>query len=285
MSNNWKDKFPQENRYFETKNGMLFNGNVLEVLKQLPDNSVDTVVTSPPYWGLRDYEVEGQIGLEPTLDEYIENIFQVMKELKRIIKPTGIIFWNHGDSYGGSYSASYGGMSKDSFYGGELKHGRKRHKRIEKCLNLQNYRFIIKCIDELGLILRNTIIWRKTNAMPSSVRDRFTTVYEPVFMLVKNKKYWFDLDAIRVPHKTSIDEYKNKLPKSLTGKTNKTGGAGIIKYSTQEAIERRHALGKNPGDVWDISTQPFTAKKYGIENVDHFAAFPEKLVGVIIICL
>ena len=91
----WKDRFPKENRYFETDNGILYCANVLEILPKFPDESIDCIVTSPPYWGLRDYQVENQIGLESSLEEYLEKLFKVMKELKRILKKTGVIFWNH----------------------------------------------------------------------------------------------------------------------------------------------------------------------------------------------
>jgi len=152
-------------------------GHVLDVLKTMPDESVDTIVTSPPYWGLRSYlpddhpDKEKEIGLEPTLDLYLDHLLEVMRELKRVLKKTGTIWWNHGDNYGtsGSYStrASMGAPTTDvGLFGG----GRRvRNRDIvpvdkaipPKCMALQNYRFILRCVDELGLILRNVIIWHK----------------------------------------------------------------------------------------------------------------------------
>jgi DNA modification methylase len=334
--------------------GKIINADTLSALKLLPDDFVDCVVTSPPYWGLRNYGVEGQLGLESTLDEYIDKMLQITFELKRILKPTGVCFWNHGDCYGGSGCGKkdYRNNNKRSLSNPNLYCDKPNPqlKLTPKCLALQNYRLILRMIDEQGWILRNTIIWYKPNSMPASVKDRFSNSYEPVFMLVKNndpiyyyniktglmeskkplgihgkegvdwdwkeigvgysnsktkiteeqaeqlnspmarvyrkkhrKKvsnwrsldYWFDLDVVRVPHKTSIDEYKAKLPKSLNGKTNFGGGKGIIKYSTEEAIERRFALGKNPGDLWTIPTQPFPEA--------HFAVYPEKLISPMII--
>ena len=128
---------------------------------------------------------------------------------------------------------------------------------------LQNYRFILRCVDELGLILRNIIIWYKPNHMPSSVKDRFTNAYEPVFMLVKSKKYWFDLDAVRAPHNSFDKEMQRSI---LNNKGNYAARPDLCRSRE----EYYHPLGKNPGDLWAISTQPFPEA--------HFATFPEKLV-------
>jgi len=217
----------------------------------------------------------GQLGLEPSLDMYIEHLLEIMRELKRVLKKTGVIFWVHGDCYGGSGCGrgDYRNNNKRSLSNPNLycEKPNPHSKLTPKCMALQNFRFIIRCVDELRLILRNVIIWKKPNHMPESVRDRFTSAYEPVFMLTKSKKYWFDLDAVREPHKTTIEEYKAKLPKSLENKTLMEAGKGFIKYSSPEAVERRLVLGKNPGDVWELSTEPF--------HDTHFAVFPTKLVG------
>ena len=241
----------------------------------MPDEFVDCIITSPPYWGLRDYGIEGQIGLEPTLEEYLEKMLAVTAELKRVLKPTGVCFWNHGDSYGGSASQGYGGRSNDDFYGGLHAHGKKRPIKREKCLNLQNYRLILRMIDEQGWILRNILIWHKPNHMPSSVKDRFTNAYEPVFMLVKNKEYWFDLDAVRVPH--SRDWWNEQWAKRYGAKGDKSTVEHLKDnnpaklHGGQRAIGECYSpLGKNPGDVWSIPTQPFPEA--------HFATFPERLV-------
>ncbi len=182
----------------------IIQGDALEILKQMPDECVDTIITSPPYWGLRDYGVEGQIGLESTLEEYLEKLLKITAELKRVLKKSGVMFWNHGDCYGGSGcgKGDYRNNNKRNLSVPKL-YSKKPNPQLQllaKCLVLQNWRLILKMIDEQGWILRNTIIWHKPNHMPSSVKDRFTNAYEPVFMLVKNKKYYFDLDAVRVPH-------------------------------------------------------------------------------------
>jgi len=287
----------------------IIHGNALRVLKKLPSESVDCIITSPPYWGLRDYGEEantiwggdpdceheweferrenggvkqgfckkcgawfGQLGLEPYLDMYIEHLLEIMRELKRVLKRTGVIFWNQGDSY---YNHASGNKRMDwegeeGTSGGLIIKGAKinyyssgmsRTAIPQKCMCLQNYRFILRCIDELGLILRNTIVWYKPNHMPESARDRFTSAYEPVFMLVKSKRYWFDLDAVRVPFK----------PDSLRpSKLNKNNPKGMDRQALDSWLERRSPLGKNPSDVWEVATEPF--------HDAHFATFPTKLV-------
>ena len=187
-------------------------GHVLDVLKTLPEESIDTVVTSPPYWGLRSYlpddhpDKQKEIGLEPTLDLYINHLIEVMSELKRILKRTGVIFWNHGDCYGGSLQSwgakqpSKTGFQKPAGIDERYIKGKPLNASItSKCMALQNYRFILRCVDELGLILRNVIIWYKPNHMPSSVKDRFTSSYEPVFMLVKSKEASNDIKEFIEP--------------------------------------------------------------------------------------
>ncbi len=303
-------------------------GHVADVLKTFPDESIDTVVTSPPYWGLRSYlpddhpDKQKEIGLEPTLDLYINHLIEVMSELKRILKRTGVIFWNHGDCYGGSLQGwgakqpSKTGFQKPAGIDERYIKGKPPNANITpKCMALQNYRFILRCVDELGLILRNVIIWHKPNHMPSSVKDRFTSSYEPVFMLVKNRNYWFDLDAVRLPHKESS---RKRVLRAVSNKhkylnhPEYSGGGGInkprpnrrklsIKFSElfdkpdreyhreqnmaisqyqyaegDYLVVNLHPLGGNPGDVWSIPTQGFSGA--------HFATFPEKLVEPLIKC-
>ena len=133
------------------------------VLKTLDANSVDMCVTSPPYWGLRDYKTDGQLGLEPTFHQYLEHLIEIFAEVKRVIKKTGSIWVNIGDSYNDNKSLS--GIPE---------------------------RFAIRMTDELGLIRRNTIIWHKPNCMPSSARDRFTVDFEYIYFFSKSPRYHFE---------------------------------------------------------------------------------------------
>ena len=238
------------------------------MLKTFPDNFFDTIITSPPYWSLRDYGIEGQIGLEPTLNEYLEKMAKVTKELKRVLKPKGIMFWNHGDCYNANWrEGSTKTASKiQRANKGSLAFVGKKGSKVTKCMALQNYRLLLKMVDEQGWILRNIIIWHKPNHMPESVKDRFSKSYEPVFMLVKNKKYWCDLDAVRVPHKWA-DKDKRSLLRRVPHKSGKST-MDNCQYST--VAVGYHPTGKNPGDVWEIPTQP-------VKEI-HFATFPEKLI-------
>ena len=236
----------------------LINADIIDGLKSIKKNSIDTIITSPPYWGLRNYQVDGQIGMEPTLGEYHDRLLEVTTECKRVLKSTGVIFWNHGDSYGGS-GGSGGDYNRGGLRDGQPKVGRSVG-TTPKCITMQNERLIIRMIDEQGWILRNRIIWHKPNGMPSSAHDRFTGKYEPVYMLVKNQKYHFDLDAVRVPatyqepwsrKDSSPPETQGNNPRAQWGLTN----------------ESRM---KNPDDVWKIPTQP--------HKDAHFAIFPGTLV-------
>lgn len=263
----------------------IYNGDSLKILKTFPDNSVNCIITSPPYWGLRDYGVAGQVGLEKTLDKFLAKMLKVTAECQRVLRKDGVMLWNHGDCYGGSwqdYGSRDGGQrdkNSKSFprRGNPKKEIPPSAKLTSKCLALQNWRLILKMIDEQGWILRNTIIWHKPNHMPSSVKDRFANSYEPVYMLVKSKKYWFDLDAVRVPQKEFINKPEQK-PKAINQGESKDTGAfskkgGFNAYRENKGIQYNPA-GKNPGDIWKIPTQPMSEA--------HFATFPEKLVAPMI---
>lgn len=171
----------------------------MEVLKTFVQESIDCVVTSPPYWLLRDYGVEGQLGMEKTFEEYIANLCFIFDEVKRVLKPTGSCWVNLGDSY----SNSGKGGDSDRMYA-------RRHTQLGKLCDIRRHgkptrvkglppkslcnipaRFSIE-MQNRGWILRNVIIWHKPNCMPSSVKDRFTVDFEYLFFFVKNKKYWFE---------------------------------------------------------------------------------------------
>ena len=243
----------------------IYQGDSLQVLKTFPDEFVDTIITSCPYWELRDYGIKGQIGLEPTLEEYLNKLLKITSELRRVLKPTGVMFWNHGDCY---YSTPAGNKQYKYFDDGLYQRLGKRHTQggkdrntpkvlagVPKCLALQNWRLILRMIDEQDWILRNTIIWHKPNHMPSSVKDRFANSYEPVFMLVKNKKYYFDLDAVRVPHtvcgvtdKRPMGILRQKLyPKSGYNKSN---DPHLAQYQTSKYAKGSEFV-KKYGEPWD----------------------------------
>jgi len=306
----------------------IIQGDTLQTLKSWPDEFVDTIITSCPYWGLRDYQtatweggdekcdhitgranrtitekskkqttvrgsfvnetkdvcpkcgakrIDQQIGLEPTLDEYLYKMLVITNELHRVLKKTGVMFWNHGDNYGSSISGGLAKEKGDGLYERKMNRIRSQKKtdprrnidpsKIKaKCLVLQNYRLILKMIDEQGWILRNSIVWHKPNAMPSSVKDRFSNSYEPVFMLVKSKKYNFDLDAVRVKTVEPYSEKRARRPE--TSKRKAIHGSGLP--AGNFTYNKLNPAGKNPGDIWKIATHPFLEA--------HFATFPPKLI-------
>ena len=291
----------------------IIHGDVLKELEKIPGESIDCIITSPPYYGLRDYGVTGQIGLEKTLDGYLQKMLAVTKELKRVLKKEGTLWLNHGDSYAGGGGGNYGyGLS--SLQGGSHPTNKKNRKEylesngvLAKCMELQNYRLVIRMIDEQGWILRNTIIWHKPNCMPSSVKDRFTVDYEPLFFFSKSKKYFFEpqyepyapasdvryRQALRAGRSYAAKEpYKNNTPYShikkqdLTGNPTYTGfnarwkekqykrGQGSVVSRGNDAdgllVGGHNPEGRNKRSVWRIPTQPFPEA--------HFATFPEALI-------
>jgi DNA modification methylase len=237
----------------------IHHGLALPVIKTFPYKSINCVITSPPYWQLRDYGFPDQWGLEPTFEEYLENLWSLMDEIWRVLKDDGTVWINLGDTYG-----TVSGAMRDGKFGVKNTNNQKftQPKSLNKCLLLIPHRFGIGCIDR-GWIMRNDVVWAKPNAMPESVTDRFSKKHEYFFFMAKSQKYYFDLDGIRdVYNKTSIN--RMKYPHSGTSGHNfEPKKAGWIDMST----------GKNPGDVsdfWAISTK--SSKK------DHYATFNEELI-------
>ena len=176
-------------------NRTILRGDVLEKLAEIPDGAIDCIISSPPYWGLRDYGVEGQLGLEPDFHDYLRTMSRIMDELKRVLKGTGSCWINLGDTYAGRGKGDgYDGKSKESW--SFDKKPRLKNNVTEKSRMGIPERFYINCIDS-GWIARNHIPWYKANAMPSSVKDRFTNKWESVFFFAKKQKYYFNLDAVR----------------------------------------------------------------------------------------
>ena len=253
--------------------GVLYNGDTIDVTRSLPSNSVNTIVTSPPYWGMRDYGVGGQIGLEPTLNEYHEHLLELTAELKRVLREDGLMFWNHGNSYATTPKGNKNWESmEDNDKSKATAYRMKKEYGVPlKSLTMQNYRLAIRMVDEQGWILRNTIIWNKPNHMPSSVKDRFSNSYEPVFLFSKSKRYWSDLDAVRVPY--DMKRWGLRRDGTYQGKAQKdyeSAGAENPSEVKKRIAKNPHPLGKNPSDVWEIPTASF--------HEAHFAVFPERLI-------
>jgi len=317
-------------------------GDALEILKQIPDESINCVITSPPYWSLRDYgtakweggilgcnhkvgrfttphsikqgsnkgsgnfqakeicpkcgakRIDNQVGLEKTFDEYVTKLCDIFDEAKRALKKDGTCWVNIGDTFAGSL-CGYGAKNDSKtgfqkapinagFYGSskqkppsakaiyhEIKRygGRGKTKEVPaKSLCLIPFRFVIEMINR-GWILRNTIIWHKSNCMPASVKDRFTVDFEYIFFFVKNKKYWFE---------QQFEKYQNSTLKRVKygckSKKTDTGIYGGMNLERQlkafDKIKFGQIPGRNKRCVWTINTKPSGQK-------NHYASYPETL--------
>jgi len=222
-------------------------GDALTRLRQLPAQSVDCCITSPPYFQLRDYGAPEQLGLEPTVDAWVEHLREVVAEIGRVLTRTGSLWLNLGDSY--SRHARYGAPAKGLLLGPER---------------------VLLALTADGWICRNKVIWAKPNPLPASVADRLNTTYEVIYFLVRSRRYYFDLDAIRRPHRTSTGRTDSPGPTTRPSWAGPLAGTQSGLRRPRPAGQPGHALGKNPGDVWSIGTHGFRGA--------HFATFPEALV-------
>jgi len=190
-------------------NRQILHGDVLEKLAEIPSESMDCIISSPPYWGLRDYGVEGQLGLENDFRDYLKIMNNVMDQLKRVLKSTGTCWINLGDCYGSHRSNEDNKMVADKQERDPLKGHEKSRMGIPE-------RFYINCIDN-GWIARNHIPWYKSNSMPSSVKDRFTNKWESIFFFAKAQKYYFNLDAVREKTITESKPFNIRVRENITG--------------------------------------------------------------------
>lgn len=258
----------------------ILQGDVLEMLKMIPSESVDCIITSPPYFGLRDYGIGGQIGLENSLEEYILKMLSVTAELKRVLKKTGVMWWNHGDSYAGAPSGPSGkgstlnGGKKTQNDFAKKATGRSRRGGStipDKSLTLQAHRLAIRMVDEQGWILRNQVIWHKPNVMPASVKDRFTVDFEPVFFFAKSPKYFFE-QQFEPLSQVSINRAKYGWKST---KANASVAHGRFGISVEKMGERfANPKGRNKRAVWKI---PTSTSRHA-----HVAMFPEALLETMV---
>jgi DNA modification methylase len=247
--------------YYSDSSATLWHGDSLTMLRQLDAGSVDCCVTSPPYYGLRDYGVEGQYGLESSPAEYVETMRQVFSEVRRVLADDGTLWLNIGDSYASDskWGGSTGGKHVAALHGDTgVGRGRRSTGLPDKNLIGIPWRTAFALQDD-GWILRNAIVWHKPNAMPESVTDRLAGRYETVFLFSKSRRYWFDLDSIREAHaeSTIAAAARARVPYVAPG---------------QKPNAKTRAMaeaGANPGDVWAVNTQPFSAA--------HFAVMPVSL--------
>lgn len=221
--------------------------DALEALRTLPSESVDSCLTSPPYFRLRDYGRDDQLGMETHVDAWADNLHAVLREVQRVLVPTGTLWLNLGDTY--ANHVRQGAPAKSLLLGPE---------RVAQRLQAD------------GWILRNKVIWAKPNPMPTSTRDRLTATHEVIYMLSKQARYFFDLDAVRQPHRSPPGSIQNRRS---TSKVEAWRGPNADSTTGLSGLKARgmvgHPLGKNPGDVWIIGTAPGRGS--------HHATFPVSL--------
>ena len=230
----------------------LLVGDAATRLRQLPDSSVDMVLTSPPYYLLRNYQVPGQLGLEAHVNGWVSNLHTVIRELQRVLLPTGSLWLNLGDTY--------------------ATHPRQGAGR--KSLLLGPERLALQMVGD-GWLLRNKLIWAKANPMPSSVRDRLTCAWETIYLFTRQPHYFFDLDAIRLPH-ISDPQRAQRRPGYVRPRIreawrgpNGDDASGLTALKAQGRVG--HPLGKNPGDVWTLASSNYRGA--------HHATFPISLAA------
>lgn len=215
-------------------------GDAATVLGGLLPESVDTVVTSPPYFQLRDYGMPGQLGAEPTVAEFVDNVRSVTRGIRRVLKPTGSMWLNLGDGY-----------SRKDGVGVPL-----------GSLTLVPQRMALALAED-GWVVRNVCVWHKSNPLPQSARDRLSPTYEVVIFATKSRRYFFDLDAIRVPHRSADRAGRRSVASLYQG-----GNSGLVRLKSAGRVG--NVNGKNPGDVWTVAT--------AIDRLGHQATFPESLI-------
>lgn len=256
----------------------IYQGDCIEVLKTFPDESVDCCITSPPYWGLRDYGVDGQLGLEKTPEEYVANMVKVFGEVKRVLKKEGTCWLNLGDSYASAWAAG-----RRSVVGQGSRSGRRVQmgnglKEKDLCGIPWRVAFALQAD---GWYLRQDLIWHKPNPMPESVTDRCTKAHEYIFLLAKSQKYYFDNEAIkeRAAFPDDLDRPRNGRTMNMTANTRKKfdksqGGGGTSFKGHSGYYKADGSLisdgMRNKRSVWTITTKPFAEA--------HFATFPENLI-------
>ena len=249
--------------------GKIITGDCLEVLKTLPDESVNCSVTSPPYYGLRDYGMDEQIGLEETPEEYIQKLVEVFREVRRVLKDDGTLWLNIGDTYahsirqsGEEYAGELARKSK-----GQIKAGFRPLQEGYKEKDLIGIPWMLAfALRNDGWYLRQDIIWHKPNPMPESVKDRCTKSHEYIFLLSKKPHYYFDYESIQEESKWGgYDKRTDKGRIAYEGKRTQSAIPNLAQQSFVSITDKR-----NKRDVWSVTVKAMREA--------HFATFPEDLI-------
>jgi len=258
-------------------NYTLLQGHCLEVLRTLPTESVQTCITSPPYFGLRDYGCDGQIGLESTPDSFVASLVDVFAEVHRVLKKDGTLWLNLGDSYaaqrGGTsmpaetLAGGVGGKGDKSAHRGHDGASGHAHRNASN-IGLKHKDLIgipwrvAFALQSYGWYLRQDIIWHKPNPMPESVTDRCTKAHEYIFLLSKSDRYFYDNESIK--------EESKSQSKGIRFGGNKYGDNPDIKYATRSGNVSKEYLMSNKRSVWTVNTKPYKGA--------HFAVYPTELI-------
>ena len=240
-------------------------GDCLEVLRTFPDDCVDCCVSSPPYWGLRNYGVSGQLGLEKTPEEYVAKMVEVFREVRRVLKPTGTLWLNLGDSYGSGNRKTQKAQTVANGNRQDLPEERGKQGYAKQLVGIP-WR-VAFALQADGWWLRQDIIWAKPNPMPESVTDRCTKAHEYVFLMSKSQHYYFDNEAIK---EDSVDE------ESYTGRRFRTADrrrTGLVEQHIDQSCSKIYEK-RNKRSVWSVNV----SCNIGSERKEHFATFPEKLI-------
>ena len=256
------------------KTNYILEGSVFDRLKDIEDESIQCVVTSPPYWGLRDYGEDEQLGLEETPEEFVDNLVKMFREVKRVLREDGTVWLNLGDSYiggGRGYDYCKDGTVQMAHIKAGVKYGKPTGKiKGLKAKDLCGIPWRVAfALQSDGWYLRQDIIWHKPNPMPESVQDRCTKSHEYIFLLTKSAKYFYDADAIREPvSEISLKraEYGWDCDRPST-KNASMNGKGI--HTKKMGNRFVNPDGRNKRSVWTITTKPYKGA--------HFATFPPEL--------
>jgi DNA modification methylase len=266
---------------------MIICGDALTELRKLPDESVNCCVSSPPYWGLRNYNVEGQLGLERTPEEYVAKLVEVFREVRRVLRKDGTCWLNLGDSYWGGKGQS--GHANPEYQAARVEAG-ESFSRVAAHVGGQGKTRpsdgthpVIKPKDLVGIPwrvafalqadgwwLRQDIIWAKPNPMPESVRDRCTKAHEYIFMLTKSARYWYDAEEVK-EQATGPLPWGGRPDGKITNKSaqGNHGKSSIHQAMTREEKMKWYGDKRNLRSVWPIATRPYAEA--------HFATFPPEI--------
>lgn len=287
-------------QYIATKTDMehkVYNCSALEGLQEIENNSIDTCITSPPYYQLRDYNVPGQIGLENTIEEYINNLVNAFREVRRVLKPDGTLWVNIADTYAGSNK----GKNTNGMYNDRTPHDFKTDGRRDGKINITKAKVkrknlllipfrIALALQEDGWIVRQDIIWEKTNCMPEAVKDRCTKCHEYIFLFSKQPVYYFNHAAIMEPcvgnnnlppagSKGTLGQSNSRIRTKGNNKTFRGGGVYTNNRAYNNSADKtKESIGnkinetglRNKRSVWHVATSGYKGA--------HFATFPEKLI-------